>query len=160
MTLSVVLSGSFLAYQYVNLISLCLVFLAIEIKKRKKVSNWLFLMRRLSSSSDVSAASEPELKTSLFEQPLSAICSDNTLPGPIQVRTRSPFSFLWNVLGKPERLSHAELVGVGFSVFFPCLEMVFPPKNAVRGTYTAAYILEISRICQWAQADGTSILLT
>ncbi|XP_065783811.1 T-cell activation Rho GTPase-activating protein isoform X1 [Muntiacus reevesi] len=56
----------------------------IEIKKRKKVSNWLFLMRRLSSSSDVSAASEPELKTSLFEQPLSAICSDNTLPGPIQ----------------------------------------------------------------------------
>lgn len=56
----------------------------IEIKKRKKVSNWLFLMRRLSSSSDVSAASEPELKTSLFDQPLSAICSDNTLPGPIQ----------------------------------------------------------------------------
>nr|XP_020732040.1 T-cell activation Rho GTPase-activating protein isoform X3 [Odocoileus virginianus texanus] len=56
----------------------------IEIKKRKKVSNWLFLMRRLSSSSDVSAASEPELKTSLFEQPLSAICTDNTLPGPIQ----------------------------------------------------------------------------
>ncbi|DAA25980.1 T-cell activation Rho GTPase-activating protein [Bos taurus] len=56
----------------------------IEIKKRKKVSNWLLLMRRLSSSSDVSAASEPELKTSLFDQPLSAICSDNTLPGPIQ----------------------------------------------------------------------------
>ncbi|XP_068407529.1 T-cell activation Rho GTPase-activating protein isoform X1 [Eschrichtius robustus] len=57
----------------------------IEIKKRKKVLNWLFLMRRLSSSSDFSGASEPELKSSLFDQPLSAICSDNdTPPRPIQ----------------------------------------------------------------------------
>ncbi|XP_057595342.1 T-cell activation Rho GTPase-activating protein [Hippopotamus amphibius kiboko] len=57
----------------------------IEIKKRKKVLNWLFLMRRLSSSSDFSGASEPELKASLFDQPLSAVCSDNdTLPRPIQ----------------------------------------------------------------------------
>ncbi|XP_022416169.1 T-cell activation Rho GTPase-activating protein [Delphinapterus leucas] len=57
----------------------------IEIKKRKKVLNWLFLMRRLSSSSDFSGASEPELRSSLFDQPLSAICSDNdTLPRPIQ----------------------------------------------------------------------------
>ncbi|XP_031312487.1 T-cell activation Rho GTPase-activating protein [Camelus dromedarius] len=57
----------------------------IEIKKRKKVLSWLFLMRRLSSSSDFPGASEPELKASLFDQPLSAICSNNdTLPRPIQ----------------------------------------------------------------------------
>ncbi|KAM5325497.1 T-cell activation Rho GTPase-activating protein isoform 2-T2 [Glossophaga mutica] len=57
----------------------------IEVKKRKKVLSWPFLMRRLSPSSDFSGASEPELKTSLFDQPLSIICGDdNTLPRPIQ----------------------------------------------------------------------------
>ncbi|KAM9665917.1 T-cell activation Rho GTPase-activating protein isoform 1-T2 [Trichechus inunguis] len=57
----------------------------IEIKKRKKVLPWPFLMRRLSSSSDFSGALEPELKASLFDQPLSAICGeDDTLPRPIQ----------------------------------------------------------------------------
>lgn len=57
----------------------------IEIKKRKKVLSWLFLLRRLSPSSDFSGASETELKTSLFAQPLSALCSDeDTLPRPIQ----------------------------------------------------------------------------
>ncbi|XP_045044886.2 T-cell activation Rho GTPase-activating protein isoform X2 [Desmodus rotundus] len=57
----------------------------IEVKKRKKVLSWPFLMRRLSPSSDFSGASEPELKTSLFDQPLSVICSDDdTLPRPIQ----------------------------------------------------------------------------
>lgn len=162
MTVSVVLGGSFLAYQYVNLISLCLVCLAIEIKKRKKVSNWLFLMRRLSSSSDVSAASEPELKTSLFDQPLSAICSDNTLPGPIQVGTRSPrtyFSFLWKVLGKPEWLSHAKLLGWGFQ-FFPHVWKWCPHLRMQSGGHMMAYIIEISCICQWAQVNGPSILLT
>ncbi|XP_004770918.1 T-cell activation Rho GTPase-activating protein isoform X1 [Mustela putorius furo] len=57
----------------------------IEIKKRKKVLSWPFLMRRLSALSDFSGASEPELKTSLFDQPLSVICGeDDTLPRPIQ----------------------------------------------------------------------------
>ncbi|XP_008686731.1 T-cell activation Rho GTPase-activating protein [Ursus maritimus] len=56
-----------------------------EIKKRKKVLSWPFLMRRLSAVSDFSGASEPELKTSLFDQPLSIICGeDDTLPRPIQ----------------------------------------------------------------------------
>lgn len=57
--------------------------------------NWLFLMRRLSSSSDFSGASEPELRSSLFDQPLSAICSDNdTLPRPIQVGAHSRVDLL------------------------------------------------------------------
>ncbi|XP_027959090.1 T-cell activation Rho GTPase-activating protein [Eumetopias jubatus] len=57
----------------------------IEIKKRKKVLSWPFLMRRLSAVSDFSGASEPELKTSLFDQPLSIICGeDDMLPRPIQ----------------------------------------------------------------------------
>ena len=162
MTISVVLSGSFLAYQYVNLISLCLVFSAVEIKKRKKVSNWLFLMRRLSSSSDVSAASEPEVKTSLFEQPLSAICSDGTLPGPIQVGARSPrtsCSFLWKVLGKPVAFSCWTCWGAVFRFFLtfgngvPTWEC--SRENSHRGLHS-----RISCICQWAQVDGPSILLT
>ncbi|KAK1337895.1 LOW QUALITY PROTEIN: hypothetical protein QTO34_000996 [Cnephaeus nilssonii] len=57
----------------------------IEIKKRKKVLSWPFPMRRLSPPSDFSGASEPELKASLFDQPLSIICGDDdTLPRPIQ----------------------------------------------------------------------------
>ncbi|XP_036913250.1 T-cell activation Rho GTPase-activating protein [Sturnira hondurensis] len=57
----------------------------LEVKKRKKVISWPFLMRRLSPSSDFSGASEPELKTSLFDQPLSIVCGDDdTLPRPIQ----------------------------------------------------------------------------
>ncbi|XP_055982261.1 T-cell activation Rho GTPase-activating protein [Sorex fumeus] len=57
----------------------------IEVKKRKKGLSWPSLMRRLSHLSDFSGASEPELKTSLFDQPLSIICGDNdTLPKPIQ----------------------------------------------------------------------------
>ncbi|CAD7691587.1 unnamed protein product [Nyctereutes procyonoides] len=57
----------------------------IEIKKRKKVLSWPFLMRRLSTVSDFPGASEPELKVPLFDQPLSIICGeDDTLPRPIQ----------------------------------------------------------------------------
>ncbi|XP_037676685.1 T-cell activation Rho GTPase-activating protein [Choloepus didactylus] len=57
----------------------------IEIKKRKKVLSWPFLMRRLSPSSEFSGTLEPELKASLFDQPLSIICGeDDTLPRPIQ----------------------------------------------------------------------------
>ncbi|XP_062953599.1 T-cell activation Rho GTPase-activating protein isoform X2 [Cynocephalus volans] len=57
----------------------------VEVKKRKKVLSWPFLMRRLSPSSDFSGALEPELKVSLFDQPLSIICGENdTLPRPIQ----------------------------------------------------------------------------
>ncbi|XP_054424964.1 T-cell activation Rho GTPase-activating protein [Pteronotus mesoamericanus] len=56
-----------------------------EVKKRKKVLSWPFLMRRISPSSDFSGASEPELKTPLFDQPLSVICGDDdALPRPIQ----------------------------------------------------------------------------
>ncbi|KAL6092166.1 hypothetical protein STEG23_018626 [Scotinomys teguina] len=55
----------------------------IEVKKRKKVLSWPSLMRKLSPSSDSSM--EPELKVSLFDQPLSIICGENdTLPRPIQ----------------------------------------------------------------------------
>uniref|UniRef100_A0A8C5W286 T-cell activation Rho GTPase-activating protein n=2 Tax=Microcebus murinus TaxID=30608 RepID=A0A8C5W286_MICMU len=57
----------------------------IEVKKRKKVLSWPFLMRRLSPSSDFSGALEPELKASLFDQPLAILCGENdTLPRPIQ----------------------------------------------------------------------------
>uniref|UniRef100_A0A8C6H5W2 T cell activation Rho GTPase activating protein n=1 Tax=Mus spicilegus TaxID=10103 RepID=A0A8C6H5W2_MUSSI len=57
----------------------------IEIKKRKKVLSWPSLMRKLSPSSDFSGSLEPELKVSLFDQPLSIICGENdTLPRPIQ----------------------------------------------------------------------------
>lgn len=56
-----------------------------EVKKRKKVLSWPSLMKRLSTLSDFSGASETELKTSLFDQPLSIICGDDgTLPRPIQ----------------------------------------------------------------------------
>lgn len=57
----------------------------IEVKKRKKVLSWPSLMRKLSPSSDFSGSLEPELKVSLFDQPLSIICGENdTLPRPIQ----------------------------------------------------------------------------
>ncbi|XP_004874601.1 T-cell activation Rho GTPase-activating protein [Heterocephalus glaber] len=57
----------------------------IEVKKRKIGRPWPFLTRKLSPSSDFSGALEPELKVPLFDQPLSAICSeDGTLPSPIQ----------------------------------------------------------------------------
>ncbi|XP_039108034.1 T-cell activation Rho GTPase-activating protein isoform X1 [Hyaena hyaena] len=56
-----------------------------EIKKRKTVLSWLFLMRRLFPVSGFPGASEPELKTPLFDQPLSIICGeDDILPRPIQ----------------------------------------------------------------------------
>nr|XP_004651156.2 T-cell activation Rho GTPase-activating protein [Jaculus jaculus] len=57
----------------------------IEVKKRKKVLSWPSLMRRLTPSSDFSGSLEPELKVSLFDQPLSTICGENnTLPRSIQ----------------------------------------------------------------------------
>ncbi|XP_004628573.1 T-cell activation Rho GTPase-activating protein isoform X2 [Octodon degus] len=57
----------------------------IEVKKRKTGRPWPFLTRKLSPSSDFSGASEPELKVPLFDQPLTAICSENgALPRPIQ----------------------------------------------------------------------------
>ncbi|XP_055472016.1 T-cell activation Rho GTPase-activating protein [Psammomys obesus] len=57
----------------------------IEVKKRKKVLSWPSLIRKLSPSSDFSGSLEPELKVSLFDQPLSIICGENdTLPRPIQ----------------------------------------------------------------------------
>lgn len=57
----------------------------IGVKKRKKVLSWPFLIRRLSAWTDLPGALEPELKASLSQRPLSAICSnDDTLPRPIQ----------------------------------------------------------------------------
>ncbi|XP_058439187.1 T-cell activation Rho GTPase-activating protein isoform X2 [Marmota monax] len=57
----------------------------IEVKKRKKVLSWPFLIRRLSPSSDFSGTLEPDLKVSLFDQPLSIVCHENgALPRPIQ----------------------------------------------------------------------------
>ncbi|KAM4866390.1 T-cell activation Rho GTPase-activating protein isoform 2-T2 [Thomomys bottae] len=57
----------------------------LSVKKRKKVLSWPFLMRRLSPSSDFSGSLEPELKVTLFDQPLSIICGEkDTLPAPIQ----------------------------------------------------------------------------
>ncbi|XP_044531680.1 T-cell activation Rho GTPase-activating protein [Gracilinanus agilis] len=56
----------------------------IENKKRKVIA-WPFPMRRAASSSDSSGSLTPEWKASLFDQPLSAICSDeDILPQPIQ----------------------------------------------------------------------------
>ncbi|XP_004701984.1 T-cell activation Rho GTPase-activating protein [Echinops telfairi] len=56
----------------------------IEVKKRKVLS-WPFLIKRLTSLSDFTGPLEPELKATLFDQPLSAICGeDHTLPRPIQ----------------------------------------------------------------------------
>lgn len=119
-------------YQYLNLISLCLVFVAVEIKKRKKVLSWLFLLRRLSPSSDFSGASETELKTSLFAQPLSALCSDeDTLPRPIQVGARSLLTLLQKNPVEPECHCQAKPVWASLS-FFPFWKMVFPPLSAVR----------------------------
>lgn len=72
-----------------------LVSLATEIKKRKKVLSWPSLMRKLSPSSDFSGSLEPELKVSLFDQPLSIICGENdTLPRPIQVGVCGPINLL------------------------------------------------------------------
>ncbi|XP_028628574.1 T-cell activation Rho GTPase-activating protein [Grammomys surdaster] len=57
----------------------------IEVKKRKKVLSWPSLIRKLSPLSDFSGSLEPELKVSLFDQPLSTICGENdSLPRPIQ----------------------------------------------------------------------------
>lgn len=57
----------------------------IEVKKRKKRLSWPSLMRRLSHLSDFSEVSTPELRTSIFDQPLSVICGENgSLPRPIQ----------------------------------------------------------------------------
>ncbi|XP_036625163.1 T-cell activation Rho GTPase-activating protein [Trichosurus vulpecula] len=56
----------------------------IENKKRKVIT-WPFPMKRTTSSSDSSGSLAPEGKPSLFDQPLSIICSDDDiLPQPIQ----------------------------------------------------------------------------
>lgn len=62
--------------------------------------SWPFLIRRLSAWTDLPGALEPELKASLSQRPLSAICSnDDTLPRPIQVGARSLLLNLPWVLG-------------------------------------------------------------
>ncbi|XP_075780669.1 T-cell activation Rho GTPase-activating protein isoform X3 [Pelodiscus sinensis] len=54
-------------------------------KKRKKVISWPFALRWNSTASESSGHLEPDLKTSLFDQPLSIVCGeDDTLPKPIQ----------------------------------------------------------------------------
>uniref|UniRef100_A0A674HVS4 T-cell activation Rho GTPase-activating protein n=1 Tax=Terrapene triunguis TaxID=2587831 RepID=A0A674HVS4_9SAUR len=54
-------------------------------KKRKKVISWPFALRWNSTISESSGHLESDLKTSLFDQPLSIVCGeDDTLPKPIQ----------------------------------------------------------------------------
>ncbi|XP_038253841.1 T-cell activation Rho GTPase-activating protein [Dermochelys coriacea] len=54
-------------------------------KKRKKVISWPFALRWNSNVSESSGHLESDLKTSLFDQPLSIVCGeDDTLPKPIQ----------------------------------------------------------------------------
>ncbi|KAM4772352.1 T-cell activation Rho GTPase-activating protein [Rhinophrynus dorsalis] len=50
-------------------------------KKRKAVISWPFTFRRGSTLSDSSVP--PELKAPLFDQPLSIVCEDDSLPKPI-----------------------------------------------------------------------------
>ncbi|XP_040285175.1 T-cell activation Rho GTPase-activating protein [Bufo bufo] len=47
-------------------------------KKRKAVISWPFTLRRSSNLSE--SSSPPELKTTLFDQPLSIICEEDNLP--------------------------------------------------------------------------------
>ncbi|XP_050805620.1 T-cell activation Rho GTPase-activating protein [Gopherus flavomarginatus] len=54
-------------------------------KKRKKVIAWPFALRWNSTISESSGHLESDLKTSLFDKPLSIVCGeDDTLPRPIQ----------------------------------------------------------------------------
>ncbi|XP_067398328.1 T-cell activation Rho GTPase-activating protein [Emydura macquarii macquarii] len=54
-------------------------------KKRKKVISWPFMLRWNSTISESSGHLESDLKTSLFDQPLSIVCGeDDALPQPIQ----------------------------------------------------------------------------
>ncbi|KAM8946239.1 T-cell activation Rho GTPase-activating protein [Pelodytes ibericus] len=50
-------------------------------KKRKAVISWPFTFRRSSTLSE--SSSPPELKATLFDQPLSIVCEEDTLPKPI-----------------------------------------------------------------------------
>ncbi|XP_071997470.1 T-cell activation Rho GTPase-activating protein-like isoform X3 [Engystomops pustulosus] len=50
-------------------------------KKRKAVISWPFTFRRSSTLSE--SSNPPELKTTLFDQPLSIICEEDNLPKPI-----------------------------------------------------------------------------
>ncbi|XP_062980562.1 T-cell activation Rho GTPase-activating protein isoform X3 [Elgaria multicarinata webbii] len=54
-------------------------------KKRKKVISWPFMLRRVTTGSETLGHLEPDLKPSLFDQPLSIVCTeDDMLPKPIQ----------------------------------------------------------------------------
>ncbi|XP_062832801.1 T-cell activation Rho GTPase-activating protein isoform X1 [Anolis carolinensis] len=54
-------------------------------KKRKKVISWPFLTRRITSGPEILGQLEPDLKPSLFDQPLSMVCNkEDMLPKPIQ----------------------------------------------------------------------------
>ncbi|XP_044304681.1 T-cell activation Rho GTPase-activating protein [Varanus komodoensis] len=54
-------------------------------KKRKKATYWPFTLRRLTTGSETLGHLEPDLKPSLFDQPLSIVCSEeDMLPGAIQ----------------------------------------------------------------------------
>ncbi|XP_041418777.1 T-cell activation Rho GTPase-activating protein isoform X2 [Xenopus laevis] len=50
-------------------------------KKRKAVISWPFTFRRSSTLSETSVS--PELKATLFDQPLSIVCEEDALPKPI-----------------------------------------------------------------------------
>ncbi|XP_061482343.1 T-cell activation Rho GTPase-activating protein [Rhineura floridana] len=54
-------------------------------KKRKKVISWPFMLRRTTAGSETLGHLESDLKPSLFDQPLSIVCSEeDVLPKPIQ----------------------------------------------------------------------------
>ncbi|KAJ7342150.1 hypothetical protein JRQ81_009200 [Phrynocephalus forsythii] len=54
-------------------------------QKRKKVISWPFMLRRITSGSEHLGHLEPDSKLSLFDQPLSLVCSrEDMLPKPIQ----------------------------------------------------------------------------
>ncbi|KAH0622419.1 hypothetical protein JD844_024716 [Phrynosoma platyrhinos] len=54
-------------------------------KKRKKVISWPFMLRRITTGSETLGQLEPDLKPSLFDQPLAMVChEENMLPKPIQ----------------------------------------------------------------------------
>uniref|UniRef100_A0A6J0UWK9 T-cell activation Rho GTPase-activating protein isoform X1 n=1 Tax=Pogona vitticeps TaxID=103695 RepID=A0A6J0UWK9_9SAUR len=54
-------------------------------QKRKKVISWPFMLRRITAGSETLGHLEPDSKLSLFDQPLSLVCSqEDRLPKPIQ----------------------------------------------------------------------------
>lgn len=115
--------------------------------------SWPFLMRRLSPVSGFAGASEPELKTPLFDQPLSIICGeDDTLPRPIQVGVHSLVNLLQvfvrceRALGALNIILLLHLMRPVFGFFLRVWKRCFH-MWVQSGEYLAVYIPEISSAC-------------